>query len=63
MTDASNVCEELIPSISRIKSEDRKLAHKWLHLKKNYETNLDVNTENWHTDKHYKAIKEELIQM
>jgi len=36
---------------------------KWLFLKKNYEANLDVNTENWQTDQHYLAIKERLINV
>ncbi|KAM3138780.1 hypothetical protein pb186bvf_009170 [Paramecium bursaria] len=61
--EASEICEELIPDITKMKIQDRNLTKKWLNLKKEYEANLDINVENWHKDKRYQLIKEELIQM
>lgn len=46
--EASEICEELIPDITKMKIQDRNLTKKWLNLKKEYEANLDINVENWH---------------
>lgn len=45
--DADQVCQDVIPNIGRIRSEDKKLNTQWHMLRKDYERNLDVNVEAW----------------
>ena len=51
--EASEICEELIPDITKMKIQDKNLTRKWLNLKKEYEANLDINVENWHKVHNY----------